>query len=123
MGINDEMFEEQEQLLQKKAMQFKRNHDGIPKEERTGNGKYAKAYAKLRNEIMGETLKYACMGVRKGLLLDDVLVEAANQIASEKFREILLLVFKCEFDKLNVLLEQLQQKFLEEYYFPSWKVA
>lgn len=123
MGINDEMFEEQEQLLREKAMHLKRNHDGIPKEERIGNGKYAKAYAKLRDEIMGDTLKYACMGVRKGLLLDDALIEDANRIVSERFREILLLVFKCEFDELNALLEQLQQKFLDECYFPSWKVA
>lgn len=121
MGVNYEMYEEQFTLLVSIAEKLKKNHDNIDKSDRTGTGKYAKAYNHLRNQLCSETLKYACMGVRVGLVLDETLVKKANDIVTENFRSIWHLVCQCEFDELNNLLENMQQKYLKEEVFPVWE--
>lgn len=117
--ITYEMYEEQEEILRQKAEKLKRNRNNIPYKERVGNGRYAKAYSVFREEVMNETVKYACMGIRKVCLLDDELIRIADEIVKENFKTILLLVFSCQFNELNLLLEQLQKKFWDEYYIPS----
>lgn len=118
--ITTEMYELQSESLMKMAEKLKKNRENIPKEERTGLGRYASAYESLKKGVITEAIKYACMGIRQGLYIDEELIKISNKIVTENFSVILKLVFQCEWSELNTLLDQLNQNFLSQYVFPTW---
>lgn len=118
--ITTEMYELQSESLMKMAEKLKKNRENIPKEERTGLGRYASAYELLKKGVITEAIKYACMGIRQGLYIDEELIKISNKIVTENFSVILKLVFQCEWSELNTLLNQLNQNFLSQYVFPTW---
>lgn len=118
--ITTEMYELQSEGLMKMAEKLKKNRENIPKEERTGLGRYASAYESLKKDVITEAIKYACMGIRQGLYIDEELMKISNKIVTENFSVILKLVFQCEWSELNKLLGQLNQNFLNQYVFPTW---
>ena len=120
--VTCEMYEEEFLKLKKMAVRLKNNRLGIKREERVGTGKFAKAYAKLRAEVATETVKYACMGIRQGLTLNNKCVCAADELIAANIQDIWLCVCRCEFDELNWKLEQLQQQILVEIVFSEWEM-
>lgn len=122
MHITHEIFEEEEQNFKSMAEKLKRNREQIKKEDRTGTGRYAKAYQSLKNQVYQESVKYAIYSIKYCIEVTPKLEPKVEELLREVINDVVMMTRDCQWAKLDNLLEKQRAKFLN-YVFPRLEKA
>lgn len=102
---------------------FRQSRENIPHSDRTGMGRYAKAYRKLVTEIREQLSLYCCAQIFCGLYIPDseegilFLHQAASEVNSNR-REITAFVLRGDADGLRDFLDRIRKEIFDRFWIP-----